>query len=266
MPYDLGIQGLKDFHRIDGLLAQRKIPRDPLSGVVNGINKIFYTNYFPILSSGSLTVYDSAGSTYAGTVDLDTGEVEVVAAPSNQLAATYAYTPYTVAVQLGFLISGFQVMESFWPRGFRLLDSGGNPADEDSDALIVDDGSGGDPFTGKATQLGLFVAACRYTYLLTLLTGAANTDYAWRETARGMSVDKSRRPGNLAQAVETAKALLDQALGDAQIAWYNGDNLGAFVGNPVTEGYALGLEWQTASKNGMFRNLRGSRNIIALSV
>lgn len=266
MAYSLGVRGLSDFARIDGAFAQRKISRDPLSGVVDGSNKIFHTNYAPILSSGSVAVYVGANA-LSGTYDADTGEVTTGSAPAVQPVATYTFTPYTLSQRLSFLIAGFWTLESEWPRGWKVVDASGAEADENSAVLYVQDSSSNDPLTNAPYQVAAYMAACRYTYLLTLLTGAAITDYSWRETIRGMSVDKSKRPSNLTQAVEQAYQAMKRAIQNAQDKFYtDGAHLGAFVGSPMTEGYVYGLEWQDRAISDDNRGQRGSLHLISLTV
>ncbi len=266
MAFDLKVEGLAAFARLDRVLAQRKIARDPLSGVVDGSNRVFYTNYYPILSSGSLYVY-VAGVAVAGTYDADTGEITTGSAPATQPVATYTFIPHTTSQQLSFLLSGFQEMELRWPRSWVVKDASGNDADENSANLYVQDGSGGDPLTGKTAQIAFFLTCCRYSYLMAVLTGAANTDYLWRETVRGMSVDKTKRPGNLAQAIGLADQRVKEALAVAQDAYYtDGSHYGGFVGSPVTEEYALSMEWQTSAEDNDNRSLRGTGSVLPLNV
>ena len=267
MAFDLAIDGVALFGRLDGVLAQEKISRDPLSGVIDGVNRIFHTTYHPILSSGSVLVYEGV-NLVAGIVDVDTGEVSTGSAPNVQPMATYTFTPYSLTQQLTLLLSGFYKMETEWVRGWRVVDSGGNPADENSDFLYVQDTNGADPLTGVGAQTGFYMACCRWAYLMTRLTGAASTDFDWRETVRGMAVSKSRRPQNLSAALDMAQKDIDRALQRVEDAAYSdGSNLGGFVGGPMTQGYVESLEWQTWSGLAQTRSQRGySRSIFPLSV
>lgn len=267
MGFALETQGLALFGRIDRVIAQRKIAKDPLAGVVDGSNRTFFTSYAPILSSGSspYSVY-VAGAAVSGTIDVDTGEVTCGSAPSTQPTATYTYTPYTVSQQLSFLIGGFQQMETVWPRGWVLVDGSGSPADESSATILVQDSAGADPLTGLWAQQGFYLACLRYYYLFAQLTGAAIVDFDWRETVRGMSVSKSRRPQNLAAALAAAaKAMEDIAEALQEDA---GIGLGAFFGSPMTLGYINNLEWQTDAILGLNRDMRimGGRSTFPLSV
>lgn len=265
MAYDLVIQGIRDFARLDRVVAQQKISRDPLSGVLDGSNRVFHTNYRPILSSGSVFVYEGL-SAIPGAVDVDTGEITAGSAPSVQPVATYTFIPYTIANQLSFLIGGFYQMETLWTRGWALEDAAGDAANEDSDNIYMVSGAS-DPLTGQPAQIGFYMACCRYFYILAQLTGGAVTDYDWRETVRGMAITRSRRPGNLALALEAAGEDMQRALENLQDYVLDGSGLGGFVGNPMTSGYVDGLEWQQDSLNRNLRGQRGySRSVIPLSV
>lgn len=270
--FDLSVGGIANFARIDSFLTQRTIARDPLSGLVDSANKVFFSSYAPIQSSGSVVVRDSSGSKIGGTFDADTGEIELTSAPSSQPVATYTFTPYTVSQQLSFLIQGFQEMESRWFRGWALQDVDGVSADENSANIYVVNSSGSDPSTGQSTfgtsqaQIGFFMSCVRYVYLLTQLTGSAIGDFMWRESMRGMTVDQSKRPGNLDKAVERAEGAMVSAMYNAQDEHYTaGEHLGGFIGSPVTDVYVSTLEWQQASMDDNLRQQRGQRHLHTLA-
>ena len=261
--FDLATDGVTLFQRVEPVLVKRKVARDPLSGLVDGANQVFYTSYAPILTSGSLSVFTS-GSLVGGTVDYETGEVTLAAAPSVQPAATYTFTPFTTSAQLSFLIAGFHLMETRWPRGWKLVDAGGVAADETSAAVRVVDSGGADPACGTLTfstsqaQIGFFFACLRLAYLLTRLTGASVDDFMWRETLRGMTVDKTRRPSNISLAIDQARKEVEGALERAQDEYYtNGEHLGGYVGSPMSIEYVEGLEWQTDAESEDNRSRRG---------
>ena len=266
MAYDITTTGIADFARLDLVVAKRKIAKDPLVGTVDGANKTFYTNYSPILTSGSLYVYNTAGSAQAGSADYDTGEITLNTAPTAQLTATYTFIPYTNAQQLSFLIQGFYEMEGRSSFGFRLIDASGVAANEDSTNIYLDY-AGADPISNSPHMRAYFLACCRYAYLMAQLSGGAVTDYMWRETVRGMTVDKSKRPSNLALAVEAAERAIKAAQAEAENAFYiNGENLGAFIGSPMTLEYSSTMEWQTAAENDDNRAQRGNRSFLPLSI
>jgi len=252
--YDLAVQGIVNFARYGRVLSQRKIARDPLSGVVDGTNTTFYSQYFPILTSGSLLVYTS-GSQVSGTADYDTGEITLNTAPSVQPLATYTFTPFAASQVLQFVVDGFTEMENRWTRGWQLVDATGQPANENSANIYVADSSGSDPvcgailFSESIAQIGFLQACTEYTYIRANLYDAAIGDFEYRESKGGAYINKSKRSTNLDMALKAADAKAKRALEQAQIQFYpNGDQYGAYISNPATAIYQTVYEWQAAAK------------------
>lgn len=251
MPYDLTIQGYADFTRQTSIFSQRKISRDPLSGVVDGSNTIFGANYYPILTSGSFLVY-SSGSLVSGVADYDTGEITLDAAPLDQPRATYQFTPYTSQQTTRILMEGFYEMEARWSRGYTLIDSSGSPATETSPSiLIVDRTTGSDPqcgptlFSVSAAQVGFFQACVRYQFLALQLVDSAIGDYMYRDS-RLLTIDKSKRPENIERALNAAEERIRNAMEQAQIEQItDGSNFGGAGGVQPSIDYQINFEWQT---------------------
>lgn len=263
MSYDLATSGFRDFARSVLSLEVQPISRDPLSGVVDGSNNVFHTNYFPILTSGSLGVYVN-GSLVSGSADFNTGEVTLVAAPTAQPYASYTFTPYTTFQMLQFMFRGFSLMEGFWQRGYKLVDSSGSPATETSSAILVVDSTGNDPtitgsihFSQSASQVAFLMACCDYSLLGIQLSSSARSAFMWRETVRGMTVDKSMMPKNLKLALDALKEQLDELLDGAQTEVFEGSQYGGIILGPVTLGYLYSFEWQSESLVNDYRNTLG---------
>lgn len=262
--YDLGVQGFTGFARFGRALQQTAIARDPLTGLVDGVNRTFFTNYAPILTSGSLAVWVNAVSV-PGTYNADTGEVTLTTPPLYPPVASYTFTPYTATQILQFLIGGFQVMEGeWWGRDWKLVDGAGAFADETSANLYVADKNGTDPVCGSFTfatswaQISFYLACVNLHYLRTTQQIKAGHAYMWRETVRGMTVDQSRLPGNLAVSVEQQERAVARALANAQDQVYpGGDHYGGFIADPVTLDYASNWDWQTISKEQDWNELIG---------
>lgn len=259
--YDLAVQGIRDFARYGSALSQQPISRDPLSGVVDGINTVFHTNYFPILASGSLVVRVQ-NSVVSGVADYDTGEVTLNTPPLFQPVANYTTTPYTGTQMLQFLMSGFDEMELRYSRGWKLVDGLGDPAIETSAQLYISDRDGAEPvildpltFGLSRTQISFYQLCAEYRYYLAIYGLKAQTAYMWRETVRGMTVDQSKMPANLKGLIETLEKRLADAQSMAEAGYYDGTNYGAYVSAPATLQYLGGMEWQTDSKNADYRSL-----------
>lgn len=270
--YDLLVSGFLDFNRFATVLAKRTISRDPLSGVLDGVNRVFKTSYYPILTTGSLRVYAySSGSVLGGTADYDSGEVVLDTAPSVQPEATYTYTPYTTTQTTQFLISGFDEMELRWSRGWQLMTTGSNPGtsvgdwteatDTSLNIYVTDTTGSGDPLCGSVyfsksrVQLALYMACCEYRMLLSQLSDHSINDIQYREGLRGMLVDATKRPPNIALALEAANKRIEAALARAMEQFYpDGDHYGGFQADPATRDYMAGHEWQTDSKDNDVRD------------
>jgi hypothetical protein len=260
--YDLTINGIKDFARYSSLLPQRKISRDPLSGTTDGTNTTFHTQFYPILSSGSLTVFNASGSVIATTsVDYDTGEVVLPNAPSFQPKATYTLTPYTQSQRLSFLISGFLEMQGWWVRDSWYLSSSSTvqtDADEDSTHIYIvkkDETSGSltdpacsgsIPFSKLPTQIGFYMACCEYAFIKRQLVETSMTSLDFREGRGGVAVNRTQIPKNLQLALTEANQQLIRKLKAAFDQYYTGGE--QFGGNvlPVhTDDYTENFEWQS---------------------
>ena len=248
--YDLAVQGYRGFSRFGTVLAKREISRDPLLGVVDGANLVFQTNYSPILTSGSLAVY-VAGEQVGGAANYNSGEVTLNDPPANQPRANYTVTPYTSNQILQFLISGFEEMEGRWNRGWKLVDSLGVAADEDSATVFVADSMGANPdcngtlFSNSQTQVAFLLACAEYRYQLSQMGDSADKAYMWRETVRGMTVDKSRVPQNQDLLLTRLEKRLAMLMLEAQEQFAGGANYGGFYAPAATAEYMGSFEWQT---------------------
>lgn len=250
--FDLALAGVAGFTRTCLTLPKRKISRDPLSGVLDGVNKTFHTTYFPLQTSGSLVVYQGADSV-SGTADFDTGEITLASVPAQQPLATYTFLPYTTTQMAAIVVAGFYEMEGRWARGWKLVDGSGNAATESSAAIYIADQDGLEPvlngreFTDVSVQMALLAACTEYAFYRMSWGESALSDYSFRETTKGMSVDKSRRPANLRDAVQELNDEIERILEQAQTQSSGGANYGGYVANLSTRSYMLSHEWQTES-------------------
>ena len=264
MAYDLTVNGIVDFSRFGRVLSQQRISRDPLSGVVDGDNLAFHTNYYPVVTLGSFAVYDGLLSV-SGTADYDIGEIVLDSAPAAQPTANYTFCPYTSTQILQFLMSGFDEMETRFTRGWKLDDGVGGLPSESSANIYLYNSSGADPtvgsdgtlFSRSRVNVGFYMLCCEYRLYLSQMGYHATTDYTWRESSRGMTVDKSKMPPNIDLLLERLDKRLKGALEQVEEVLYNGEQYGGFIGNPVTLDYATNFEWQTGSKDSDYRSQLG---------
>jgi hypothetical protein len=258
--YNLSSDGARDLLRYTSLLQAKKQSRDAMSGVADGTNTTFHTQYYPVLTSGSLTVYNASGSIVAvSSTDYDTGEVVLSSAPSFQPRATYTYTPYTTSELKSLLMAGFDEMESRWTRGWYLSSSSSAltaPTDDDTNIYIVkkDQSTGAlsDPpcsgslvFSELRAQVRFYMECCRYAYLSRKQVDAAETGISMRE-ARGAAVDRTQVPRNLMAALEAAEKRLVDAMKKAQDQYYSGgEHLGAGITVEHTLDYDENYDWRS---------------------
>ena len=257
--YNLVTDGARDLKRYTTLLQSRKVSRDSLSGIADGTNTTFHTQYFPVLTSGSLTVYNASGSIVAiSSIDYDTGEVVLSAAPSFQPKATYTYLPYTTSQLTSILMAGFDEMESRWSRGWYLTSSSSAlvEATEDSTNIYVasynqSTGAVSDPicsgslvFSSLRTQVRFYMACCEYSFLARKLVDASETGISVRE-ARGASIDRTRIPQNMELALSRAESKLVKSMVTAQEQTYtSGENYGGGISPLHTLDYEDNYQWQ----------------------
>jgi hypothetical protein len=257
-PYNLRVQGIADIARYTSLLQQRRVTRESMSGLVDGSNKTFRTQLFPVLATGGFNVFTSGSVISVDFTDTDTGTVVLTTAPTVQPEASYTYTPFTTEQQLSLLVAGFDEMQLRWVRSDWHLSSSGStvvPADESSTAIyIVQDSttsgsaidppcSGSVPFSMCRTQIRFYMACCEYAYLARQLTETALTGVSYRERA-GAQLDRSRIPQNIKLALDQCEKALIRALKAAWDEYYTGgEQYGEAILPPHSVGYTALFDW-----------------------
>lgn len=247
--YDLAVEGYEALSRAMTAL-RRRIPRDPLVGLADGTNTIFFANYYPISMTDTLTVY-VGGSVVSGVADYDTGQITLASPPATQPQATYVFVPYTSRQILDFCIDGFNQMEALWPRGYYLANSAGSPVwfSWASQNFYVVDTSGssplcnGIPFHRSVAQVGFLNACIAYRHLLSRLGDTSLLDMDYRES-KGAAIARAKRPSNIELALERAREAMMDAMRAAQEQYYEDALYGGVVSSPASAFYAYTLYWQ----------------------
>ena len=255
--YNLLVEGIRDLSRYTSLLQQKKLAHDPMSGIVDGSNRTFYTQFSPVLTSGSLTTYVSGSLAAIESTDYDTGVVTLTTAPAKQPDATYTFTPFTSSQQVSMLMSGFDEMQSRWVRSDWYLTSGSvvlTEATEDSTAIYVVQKSstgslvdppcsGSVPFSALRTQVRFYTACCEYAYKSRQLMETAMTGISFRERA-GAQLDRSRIPGNIKLALDVAEENVVRTMRAAWDQYYtDGEQFGGAIAPSHSVGYDSQFDW-----------------------
>ena len=255
------VDGYRDIKRF---VETKKIGRDPLSGILDNANKLFFTTYSPVLHDSSVTLYEGDTEVSSGsyTLDSETGEVYMGYAPGTQLRATYFLCDYPKSMLTRFLMQAFHDMEARLYRGWRL--SSGSlayvAATEDSDNIyIVGSSSVSDPATGSTTfttswvQHGFYLANLEYAIAMSKMSQAAD-GFMWRED-RGITVDKSRMASGRALSLQFIGERINRYQTAAADECYSGTQYGGYQSSPITREYAYDYEWQTGSKDEGYRDI-----------
>lgn len=272
MAFNLWTDGVRLLSRISRELNTHYIHNDPLSGIVDSSNVVFFSTYTPILSSGSTEVRDNTNAVVSSgsySVDHEPGTFTFTFAPIYQPRATYTTARFPDRVLRSFLVAGFDEMESRWSRGYTLSDVVGvsivNPITEDSAAAYVVNTSGSQPVLNASgplgpiyvfdsrTQIGFFTKCVHYAYLLILLGEHAQSDFIWTE-AQGLRVDKSAIPKNLELAKQNVLKALERAQEVAQVEQMGTALYGGAITSPLTREYIAHRFWEKRSKDEDWRS------------
>jgi len=254
MAFELWTDGITLVDRVARLFNKRYVARDPLSGVVDSVNTIFYANYPPILSSGSMGVYTTGSAPLASsayTVDSDFGALYFNTAPSVQPVASYSTAKYSDLTVRSLLVAGFDEMEGLWFRGYSLSTTVGSivPITESSATAYVVDTSGSDPVIGSVyfstsrNQLNLYAKCVQLAFYRTLMGEHALSDFIWKE-AQGLSIDKSMTVRNLKIAYDSLWDTLKKVLEQAQVEQLGDGLYGGAIAPQMTREFVAHRFWQ----------------------
>jgi hypothetical protein len=232
------------------------IARDPLSGIVDSSNTVFYSTYRPILSSGSVGVRVSGSLTSAYTLEAEQGCFIFTSAPAAQPVADYTIAAYPDRVIRSVIVAGFDEMELQWFRGLALSETQGTGqlilAGESSANAYVVNSSGSDPPVGSVffstswAQRALLGACIQLAYVKLLIGEHAMSSFVWAE-AQGLKVDKSMIAKNLLAFKDNLEKSLAKKLEQAQQEFYGAGNFGTFIADPHTKEYLAHRFWERAS-------------------
>lgn len=199
MTYALS-QALTDLKR-DTLWNGAAVSTEPMVGTVNGSNQIFRTVSSPI-DEDTLQVFNSSLTQLTSGVDYTlssaaTGTVVMTSAPVATVYASYTATELTTTDLNNLILSGFDEMESRYPRGYYLYDTGGGALVISSSSSTETDPDLGNglSFSESKAEIGFFLLCCRYRVAMAMWERAAAGAVSYREERMGgLMVDTTKTP------------------------------------------------------------------------
>jgi len=226
--------------------------REPLEGLVDSLNKVFYTPQRPLSSVAGVTVYDSAGDEVSsGSYSVESYEAGTIT--FNSAPAVRHYVSCTVqtlpdTMLDGVVLDGFDEMEARYNRNWYLTTSGGLTYVSSSPSSVVDPVCGGLVFSTSRLQIKLYLLCCEYALLKAQFKYAAANYFRYREgRVAGVMVDRSRNADQLRLALD----VLDRDIEDAVMgaASQAGDPVfGGYVAGTKSDIYLAQYDWWTGSK------------------
>ena len=257
--YDLVANAAVDFFmRVPGLT--RFMRRQPLSGLIDGTNKIFMLPMYPVQSPISLylgTTLQTLTTHY--TLDTTTGIVTFVTAPTVQPTADYTALQLTTQQTNYFAWAAFQLMESMTSRGYALSSSNSAyaMAVPTSTNIYLCQGpiaTGAvptDPIVGTVnfstsilsrSWLAICMQAC---YLEAMGVQASLSDINFTERVGGVRINTDHRARSIRDAREQMNNLLRDAMFAALDEMYSdGRHYGGHASFPHTQMYTDMFQWQ----------------------
>jgi hypothetical protein len=193
--------------------ATKTVLRQPLNGLIDGTNKVFYLATPPAVDS-SVTIYDASGSTVSpSSVDEDDGVVIFSAAPTAPYTASYTHTALKDGDWTNLCYDGFSLMETLLSRGWYLYDDAGTVyISSDDDAATDPVISGTMTFSTSTVQKRFYIDCCYVAWVMSMWTEAANSAMSIREErVGGLQVSRERQPDAWAKILEQAEGALEES-------------------------------------------------------
>lgn len=195
------------------LWNERALTREPLEGLMDSSNKVFYLAHFPVSSSSSLAIYIADGTELSSgsysVESYETGVVSFTTAPSEGYTASYIAQSLTDSDLTGVVEEGFDKMEQEYNRNWYLTDS----YISSSSSNVVDPVTGSYTFSTSRLQVRLYLLCCKYELVSALAEFAATYHMRYRESRTGgVQIDRTRSAEQLEARLERIQADIDKAV------------------------------------------------------
>jgi len=231
------------------LWNERVVVREPLEGLFDGSNMVFYTAERPISSTG-ITVYDNSGTEYSsGSYTVDSYEFGTVrftvTAPSTAYYISYTAQNLTDTQLTGIVENGFDKMEQEYNRNWYIT----SDSISSSATVVTDpDVGGGLTFSVSRLNVSFYLLCCEWALVLALQQFAASNYFQYREgRSGGVRVDRTKNADQLGSLLDGLQGQIDDVL--ATVANLAGDTpWGAWVPGSHSNQWSDSFDWFTGSK------------------
>jgi len=226
---------------------ERGVVREPLEGLVDSSNKVFYTAQKPISATG-ITVYDNDGDTVSSgsyTVDsTEFGTIRLDTAPSALHYVSYTAQSLTDTMLTNIVKNGFDKMEQEYNRNWYITTN----SISSSSSAVVDPVVGSYTFSASRLQIKLYLLCCEYELVYALWKYAAANFFKYRESrSAGVQVDRTRSADQLKEVLSALQGQIDDVIDS--VANQAGDTpWGGWTPGSKSNAYLDGWDWFTDSR------------------
>ena len=225
---------------------ERALTREPLEGLVDSSNKVFYLAHFPVSSGETLAIYDASGTVVSAyTVEsYETGVVSFATAPSEQYTASYTTQSLTDTELTNVVKNGFDKMEAEYNRNWFLM----SDQISSSSSSVVDPVTGSYTFSTSRLQIKLYLLCCEYELVKARAKYAAAYHMKYRESRTGgVQIDRTQSAGQLMDLLKIIQTDIDDAV-IACASQSDDTPWGAYIPGGRSDVYSDLFDWYTDSK------------------
>lgn len=187
------------------------IVKEPLVGLVNGRNKTFTLSITP---ATSIAVTDYLGNSLVITSsDGESGSVALETAPTNTVFATYTATMVKPSAVNGIATGAVALMETLYPRGYNMLNSGGTLYLSSSTTAVVDT-----VILPSQVQRRFLANCVFYTWVRSHYLEATMHGISFREQrASGLQVDRTKQASSYDAMLRIARENVEESMNAAML-------------------------------------------------
>lgn len=227
---------------------ERALTREPLEGLVDSSNKVFYLAHFPVSSGDTLAIYDASDTVISSgsyTVEsYETGVVSFTTAPSEKYTASYTAQSLTDTELTNTVKNGFDKMEAEYNRNWYLV----SDQISSSSSSVVDPVTGSYTFSTSRLQVKLYLLCCEYELIKARAKYAAAYHMKYRESRTGgVQIDRTQSANQLMSLL----AIIQKDIDDAVLACANQSDdtpWGVWIPGGRSDVYDSSFDWYTDSK------------------